>query len=131
MATNTLGAPARKGGQVTKKPARHGLPDLRPLTGYSVVLSTVSGKSRLTVTLSEPCVIRSPLWPVVDCTAGGLVYPSACTVVSNTQFYFDFAGLLSTAVGFVQVPYQDMNVQNFQGGFVSPGGQWFRTPLIV
>ena len=28
----------------------------------------------------------------------------------------------------VDVPYQDMQVQNFQGGFVRPGGKWFRAP---
>jgi hypothetical protein len=51
--------------------------------------------------------------------------------VSNTQFYTDYAGLLGTMVAFVQVPYQDMQVQNFQGGFVRPGGQWFREPVLV
>ena len=36
---------------------------------------------------------------------------------------------LAAAVGFVDVPYQDMQVQNFQGGFVVPGGKWFRKPV--
>lgn len=52
------------------------------------------------------------------------------TVVSNTQFYFDYSGLLSSAVAFVEVPYQDTQVQNPMGGFVSPGGKWFRQPVI-
>jgi hypothetical protein len=46
--------------------------------------------------------------------------------VNNQSFYFDFAGLLPTSVGVIEVPYQDNQVQNFQGGFVRPGGQWFR-----
>jgi hypothetical protein len=32
-------------------------------------------------------------------------------------------------VGFVQVPSQDTNVQNFAGGFVRSGGQWFRKTM--
>jgi hypothetical protein len=40
-------------------------------------------------------------------------------------------GTLGTMVAFVQVPYQDMQVQNYQGGFVRPGGQWFREPILV
>ncbi len=32
------------------------------------------------------------------------------------------------SVSFVDAPYQDMQVQNFQGGFVRPGGKWFRKP---
>jgi hypothetical protein len=31
-------------------------------------------------------------------------------------------------VAIIDVPYQDMQVQNFQGGFVRPGGRWFRRP---
>jgi len=41
----------------------------------------------------------------------------------------DFAGILNSMVAFVQVPLQDMQVQNYQGGFVRPGGQWFRMPV--
>ena len=52
----------------------------------------------------------------------------AVTVVSNTQFFMDFAGILNAMVAFVQVPFQDTQVQNLEGGFVRPGGQWFRTP---
>jgi hypothetical protein len=84
----------------------------------------------LTITLAQPCVIRQPLWPLIDCTAGGLVAPVSCTVVSNTQFYLDFAGLVVASAAFVQVPCQDMQVQNFLGGFVRPGGQWFRAPVM-
>lgn len=109
-------------------PSKTGTPDPRPVTSYSAALSTVSGKSRLTITLAQPCVIRQPSWPVIDCTAGTLVYPVSVTAVNNTTFYFDFGGLVTTMAAFVQVPYQDMEVQNFQGGYVSPGGQWFREP---
>ncbi len=33
---------------------------------------------------------------------------------------------ISPSVGFIDVPYVDTQVQNFQGGFVRPGGSWFR-----
>ena len=111
-------------------PIRAGLPDPRPVTDYTVTLSTVSGKSRITVTLSQQCVIKNPLWPLIDCMAGTLVNPASCTVVSNTSFYMDFAGIITTSTAFVQVPYQDTQVQNFAGGFVRSGGQWFRQPVI-
>jgi hypothetical protein len=127
----TLTAPGRKSKQPPSNPATSGLPDPRPLTDYSVALTNVAGHSRITITLSQPCVIRNPAWPLIDCTAGTLVNPSSVTVVSNTQFYMDYAGTLGSMVAFVQVPYQDMQVQNFQGGFVRPGGQWFREPVLL
>ena len=107
-----------------------GLPDPRPVTEYAVALTVVASKSRLTVTLLQPCAIRSPNWPLIDCSNGVRVLPQSVTVVSPTQFYFDYAGILSTAVAFVEVPYQDTQVQTYQGGFVRPGGQWFRQPVI-
>ena len=121
---------ARRGGGVGRTPMQAGLPDPRPVTEYTVALSVVSAKSRLTVTLLQPCAVRSPNWSLIDCTAGLRVLPQSVTVVSPTQFYFDYPGILSTAVAFVEVPYQDTQVQNFQGGFVRPGGQWFRQPVI-
>lgn len=39
-------------------------------------------------------------------------------------------GLLSSAVAFVEVPLQEPQVQNAMGGYVRPGGQWFREPVI-
>lgn len=133
--TTTLDAtrsrPARRPRNAAPAPFANGLPDPRPVTDYSVALSVVSGKSRLTVTLSQPCAIRSPHWAVIDCTAGGRVYPQSVTVVSPTSFYFDYAGLLASSVAFVEVPYMDPQVQNTQGGFVRPGGQWFREPVIA
>lgn len=126
--TATLTKPRRK--SATPSPFANGLPDPRPVTDYTVTLSVVAGKSRLTVTLAQPCAIRSPNWALIDCTAGGRVYPQSVTVVSTTQFYFDYSGLLSSAVAFVEVPYMDTQVQNLQGGFVSPGGKWFRQPVI-
>jgi hypothetical protein len=128
MATqSTLSARSARERRVN--PLSNGSPDPRPVTDYAVALTTVAGKSRVTITLSQPCVIRNPNWPLVDCTAGGLVSPTSVTVVSNTQFYMDYGGVLGSMVAFVQVPYQDTQVQNFQGGFVRPGGQWFREPV--
>jgi hypothetical protein len=75
-------------------------------------------------------VIKNPLWPLIDCTAGALINPVSCTVLSNTSFYLDFAGIVTAGAAFVQVPYQDTQVQNFAGGFVRSGGQWFRQPVI-
>lgn len=112
-------------------PLKMGLPDPRPLTGYSVAYSEVGMKSRITITLDQPCVIRQPLWGFINCTDGTLVYPTSVTVVNRTTFYFDFPAVLNPAVAFVWVPWQDTQVQNFQGGFVAPGGQWFREPQII
>ena len=33
----------------------------------------------------------------------------------------------AATVAFVEAPYQDSQVQNFQGGYVVPGGKWFRS----
>ena len=126
--TATLTKPRRK--SAPPSPFANGLPDPRPVTDYTVALSIVAGKSRLTVTLAQPCAIRSPNWAVIDCTAGARVYPQSVTVISPTSFSFDYAGLLSSAVALVEVPYMDTQVQNAQGGFVRPGGQWFRQPVI-
>lgn len=112
-------------------PGKTGTPDPRPLTDYTVSLSLVAGKTRATITLSQPCIIRTPNWGFIDCTAGAKVFATSVTVVNNTTFYFDFANVISSAVAFVEVPYMDMQVQNFRGGFVRPGGQWFRQPVIA
>lgn len=123
-------SPVRSSARRAPSPVESGLPDPRPVTDYTVALSTVGTHSRLTVTLAQPCVIRAPAWALIDCTAGGRVYASGVTVVNNTTFYFDYPGTLNPAVAFVEVPYQDMQVQNFAGGFVAPGGKWFRQPVI-
>lgn len=131
MATTTqIKSPPRLQGKKRPTPASTGTPDPRPVTEYSVALSTVSGHSRVTVTLSQPCIIRSPSWGLVDCVNGSKVFPSSATVVDNTHFYFDFAGTLVGSVALVDVPYQDGQVQNFRGGYVRPGGQWFRAPVM-
>jgi hypothetical protein len=125
----TLSAPVRKPRQASTNPWANGMPDPRPVTDYTAVHTLVGGKSRITITLGQPCVIRNPSWPLIDCTDNTLVNPASVTVVSNTQFYMDYAGVLNAMVAFVQVPYQDREVQNGQGGFVRPGGQWFREPI--
>jgi hypothetical protein len=132
MTTATTTPPrTTRRGRNALPPTANGLPDPRPVTDYTVALSVVAGKSRLTVTLTQPCAIRAPRWAVIDCTNGGRVYPTSATVVSTTQFYLDFASVLSSAVAFVEVPYQDTQVQNAMGGFVAPGGKWFREPVIA
>ena len=103
-----------------------GLPDPRPVTEYAVALSTIGVSTRITITLAQPCVVRSPRWRLIDSDNGGMTVLPAPTVVSNTEFYYDLAGTLAPSVGFIDVPYQDAQVQNFQGGFVRPGGKWFR-----
>lgn len=122
-------SPSRSQRQRRLPPSETGRPDPRPLTEYTAVLSNVAGKDRLTITLNQPCVIRRPNWPVIDCTDNSLVYPTSTVVLSNTQFYLEFGGVLDTMAAFVQVPWQDTAVQNYQGGFVRSGGQWFREPI--
>ena len=105
-------------------------PDPRPVTDYTATISTVSGHNRITIALSQPCVIRQPSWRFVSCLDGSLVAPSGVTIVDNKTFYFDFGGVLSGDICFVQVPYQDTQVQNYQGGFVRSGAQWFRMAVL-
>jgi len=49
------------------------LPDPRPVTEYTVVLSTVGINARLTVTLGQPCVVRQPAWAFVNVSTGARV----------------------------------------------------------
>lgn len=106
---------------------RNNQPDPRPLTDYTAVYSEPGGAhSRVTVTLSQPCIIRNPQWEFVSVVNGSFIKAVAITVTSNTIIIFDFGDLIDTSIGFIRAPYQDMEVQNFQGGFVRPGGQWFR-----
>lgn len=109
-----------------RPPCESGQPDPRPLTEYTVSVSVVSGKTRLTINLDQPCVIRSPGWSVIDSATGTRTATPGAVIVDNRTFYFQFASALAATIGFIEVPYQDMQVQNFQGGFVRPGGQWFR-----
>jgi len=76
-----------------------------------------------------PAVVRTPSWPAIDCSNGNKIYPTSSTVVSPTSFYMDYPSVFLSSVGFIEAPYQDTQVQNFQGGFVLPGEKWFRAPL--
>ena len=127
--TTAIKQAARSGNMHRANPFESGQPDPRPLTGYGVSLSTVAGNTQVAVTLDQPCVIRQPNWAFIDCNTGARTYAALVSVVDNRTIVFQFAGTLNTAVGFIEVPYQDMQVQNFQGGFVKPGGQWFRKPV--
>ncbi|MDP1662217.1 MAG: hypothetical protein Q8L55_09910 [Phycisphaerales bacterium] len=110
--------------------ARSGLPDPRPLTEYTAVYSEPVGpggsRSRITVTLAQPCIIRDPSWRFVDCGDGTTIKADNATVVGNNTIIFEFEDVIAASIAFVEPPYQDVEVQNFQGGFVRPGGQWFR-----
>jgi len=135
MATQgTLAAPARKSRQAPSNPFASGLPDPRPVTDYTATISTVAGHDRITIALAQPCVIRPPAggfaWGFVSCVDGSRATASSVTVVDNRTLYFDFAGVLDPAVCFIDVPYQDAAVQNFQGGFVRSGGRWFRKAVL-
>ncbi len=129
MSTNTtLTQQPRTNKRTRTTPASAGLPDPRPLTDYDVVYEEFAGHSQLLVTLGQPCVIRAPAWSVIDCDSGVSIDPLSVQVISNTTFILKYDGIIPDTVGFVEVPYQDMQVQNFQGGFVRPGGRWFRAP---
>ena len=129
MTTNApLPALPRSGKRINPNPAAAGLPDPRPLTDYTAAYSEVAGTSRITITLAQACVIRNPQWAFIDSATGEGVLPLGATPTGNATFVVDFAGIIPTSVNFVDVPYQDMQVQNFQGGFVRPGGKWFRAP---
>jgi len=112
-----------------RSPAALGLRDPRPVTDYTVAIATVAGKSRITVTLLQPCVVREPRWAAIDVSNGSKVYPLSATVLSTTSFSMDYAAVLQSNFAFIEAPYQDTQVQNFQGGFVVSGGKWFRSPV--
>ena len=118
-------APARPAKRFSANPASAGLPNPRPLTDYDVAYSEVAGNSRITVTLQQPCVIRNPQWTFIDCATGESVLAIQVKPVGNDTIAFNFEGIIPDTVCLVDVPYQDMQVQNFQGGFVRPGGKWF------
>ena len=129
MSTHSvLAAPARTGKRGKTNPVSAGLPDPRPLTDYDVAYAEVGGNSIITVTLQQPCVIRAPRWTLIDCATGEGVVPAIVKPLGNDTIELDFTGLIPDSVAFVDVPYQDMQVQNFQGGFVRPGAKWFRAP---
>ena len=124
----TLAAPPRTGKRTKATPISAGLPDPRPLTDYDAAYSEVDGNSKITVVLRQPCVIRNPQWTFIDCATGEGVLPVLVKPNGNDTIEFDFTGIIADTIAFVDVPYQDMQVQNFQGGFVRPGAKWFRAP---
>lgn len=128
--SNTLTAhsPARKSRTAPRNPLAAGLPDPRPLTDYTVVYDEIAGNSRITIKLQQPCIIRTPDWSFIDCADGSSITAKYVTPSGNDSIVFDFSGIIPESVAFVDVPYQDVQVQNFQGGFVRPGGKWFRMP---
>ena len=115
--------PALRPRQRQASPSQSGQPDPRPVTDYSVAVTTALGNTIITITLDQPCVVRSPHWAFIDCADGTRVFAPAMVVVDNRTFAFQFSGLLAPSVAFVDVPYQDTQVQNSQGGFVRPGRQ--------
>lgn len=123
---NPKTAAARQARTALRNPASAGLPDPRPLTEYTAVYTEVGGKSRITIKLDAPCIIRQPSWEFISCSDGTPMKANTVTVSGNDTIVFDFDDLIPDAVAFVRPPYQDTQVQNFQGGFVRPGGQWFR-----
>jgi hypothetical protein len=126
---STLAAPGARTNKRTKtNPVSAGLPDPRPLTEYDVVYAEVAGASRITIVLKQPCVIRSPRWSFIDCATGNAIQTDAVSVPDNQTIVYQFGGIIAASVAFVDVPWQDTQVQNFQGGFVRPGGKWFRAP---
>jgi len=105
-----------------------GLPDPRPLTGYSVEVTEEVQGTRLTVKLGQRCVVRAPRWALISSETGERLTTPPAAVVDGTTFYFQFDSELPRAFNFIAAPYQDPQVQNFQGGYVAPGAQWFRAP---
>ena len=58
------------------------------------------------------------------------ITPVGITMTKDGKHAFVALGK-ANHVAFVDVPYQDMQVQNFRGGYVVPGGKWFRQPVIA
>lgn len=125
----SLTALPRAGKRARVNPLSAGLPDPRPLTDYTAVYDESEGVSQVIVTLDQPCIIRAPAWGFIDCGDGSSIQAGAVSVQGNDTIIFRFDGIISTGVAFIDVPYQDAQVQNFQGGFVRPGAKWFRKPV--
>ena len=125
---------ARASKRGARNPITAGLPDPRPITDYDVSYAEVGGQSVITVTLHQPCVIRDPVWGFVDAVTGATIEWGGKVGddgASNDTIVFTFNEIIPGTVAFVDVPYQDTQVQNFQGGFVRPGGKWFREPVAA
>src|SRR4051794_13041880 len=112
-----LTAAARSRRPRLRTPAEAGLPDPRPITGYTASYDEPGGRSRITIALEQPCIIRSPAWSFIDCADGSRIQANEAIAVGNSVIQFQFDKLIPTTVAFVEAPYQDMEVQNFQGGF--------------
>lgn len=119
-------APATQRSRTTPQSA--GLPDPRPVTEYSAEYAEVGGDSQISIKFDQPCIIRKPYWGFINCSDGTAIHADSFNVIGNNEILFKFNGIIPPSVAFVDVPYQDMQVQNFRGGFVRPGGQWFRQP---
>jgi hypothetical protein len=117
---------SRRSRRAVVSPLEAGLADPRPVTDYTVEVSA-DEPNLVIITLGQPCIIRAPSWAFIDNNTGERIYAESMTILSNQSFFFEFAEPLPDSVGIIEVPYQDAQVQNFQGGFVRPGGQWFRT----
>ena len=126
---NTLAASARSGARPSASPFATGLPDPRPLTGYTASYREEAGVGYIDITLDGPCIIRGPAWLAQDCLTGETITPEKVGILGPDRFYLQFVATLAPSVNLVVVPYQDMEVQNFHGGFVTPGAKWFRAPV--
>lgn len=109
-------------------PGTAGLPDPRPVTGFTAEYGEEEGRSMVLVTLDAPCIVRNPMWSVIDVADGSSIGPVLGKLRTDSQIVFRFDDLLPPTACFIDVPYQDMQVQNYFGGFVRPGATWFRPP---
>jgi hypothetical protein len=124
-------APSRAAHRAPGGPLASGLPDPRPLTGYSVEYAEPDGRSVLYVTLEQPCLIGEPTWTVIDSSTGEtktLPGKAEGDGTSSTVIVFTHDSILDKTFNFIAAPYQDPEVRNFGGGFVSPAPVWFRSP---
>jgi hypothetical protein len=121
-------APNRTQRNKAPNPLSAGLPDPRAVTDYTVEYGEDGGRSLITVLLGTPCIIREPMWSVIDVSDGSSIGPVLGKPQSPTQILFVFEDGLPASACLLDVPYQDVQVQNFAGGFVRPGAKWFRAP---
>ena len=127
----SITASSRTGKRARTTPVSAGLPDPRALTDYELAFEEKEGVSKLTVNLLAPCIIRVEQlgWTLINCADGGHVTPDAYNAPNNVTIELIFYSEFVETIAFLDVPYQDMAVQNFQGGFVRPGARWFRSPV--
>jgi hypothetical protein len=129
---HTVPGPARRAKRGPKNPLAANLPDPRAGVDYQVEVGEYEGKTALYVYLDQPCVIRAPVWRVINALSGEVRDVAGASIGGDhaaTVALFVADGVLDRAYNLLEAPPQDPEIQSYRGGFVRPGATWFRPPV--